>query len=367
LEVTRRCDLGCAVCFAEAKAAVDDESYAGGPDPTLDEMKGLLQGLFQDQGKVNLQLSGGEPTMRPDLPDIVRAAREVGFDFVQLNTNGLRLGSEDGYAAELREAGLASVFLQFDGVRDSVYRALRGRPLVAEKMAALERCAKAGLAVVLVPTVVPGVNDQEMGALVRLAAKWPGVVRGVHLQPISYFGRFASTERPRLTLPEILRLLEDQTDGALRAGDFAPSCCEHVRCSFRARYWVRDGGTLELVRSESSCCQPVPEGASRRAVSATSRQWSRRPTAQTRAEHGGAKDERAEHGGTKDGFDRMLDDVDNILCVSGMAFQDAWNIDLERVRRCCVHVLVPERGLVPFCLWNLTSATGTRLYPRGQA
>lgn len=292
--------------------------------------------------------------MRPDLPDIVRIAREVGFDFVQLNTNGIRLGSEDGYAAELREAGLASVFLQFDGVRDSVYRTLRGRPLVAEKMAALERCAKAGLAVVLVPTVVPGVNDREMGALVQLAAKWPGVVRGVHLQPVSYFGRYASTERPRLTLPEVLRLLEDQTDGALRVRDFAPSCCEHVRCSFRARYWVSEGGTLELARSESPCCQPVAEGASRRAVSATSRQWSRRPAPQTHEEHQG----------TKDGFDRMLDDVDKILCVSGMAFQDAWNIDLKRVRRCCVHVLVPERGLVPFCLWNLTSATGARLYQR---
>jgi hypothetical protein len=320
-------------------------------------MEAMLRGLFDAQGKVNLQLSGGEPTMRSDLPEIVRTASETGFDFVQLNTNGLRLAAEDGYAEQLRESGLASVFLQFDGVSDSVYRVLRGRPLLAEKMAALERCARAGLAVVLVPTVVPGVNDQELGALVRLAAEWPGVVRGVHLQPISYFGRFFPGERRRFTLPEVLRLLEAQTGGDLSVSDFAPSCCEHVRCSFRARYWVRQGGALELVRSEGSCCRPSQEGAARRAVTATSRQWSRRRVSQDRAQ--------GRH--EQDGLDQLLDDLDKILCVSGMLFQDAWTIDLERVRRCCVHVLTPDRGLVPFCLWNLTSATGARLYPRAQA
>ena len=351
LEVTRRCNLGCPICFAESVPGRDD------PDPSLEQMERMLGDLFVDQGAVNLQLSGGEPTVRDDLPDIVRIARDIGFTFVQLNTNGLRLAAETGYAEELRDAGLASVFLQFDGVTDSTYRALRGRPLVAQKMAVLERCAEAGLAVVLVPTVVPGVNDQEMGDLVRLATQWPGVVRGVHLQPISYFGRFTKGERPRLTLPEVLRLLERQTAGVLEVGDFAPSCCEHVRCSFRARYWVRDDGSLELVRSEGSCCGAQTEGAARRAIKATSRQWGRRPTARSHA---------AEGSGPQDGFDRLLDDIDRILCISGMLFQDAWCVDMERVRRCCVHVLVPERGLVPFCLWNLTDAAGRRLYPRVQ-
>ncbi len=141
-------------------------------------------------GAVNIQLSGGEPTTRDDLPEIVAAACGAGFTFVQLNTNGLRLATEEGYAETLRAAGLASVFLQFDGLSDATYRVLRGRPLLAEKIRAVERCAEAGLAVVLVPTVVPGVNDAELGALVDFAASWPGVVRGLHLQPISYFGRY---------------------------------------------------------------------------------------------------------------------------------------------------------------------------------
>ena len=358
LEVTHRCDLGCPLCFAESTSDTAE------PDPSLASMERMLRELFEAQGAVNLQLSGGEPTVREDLPEIIRTARKIGFTFVQLNTNGLRLASERGYAERLRAAGLASVFLQFDGLSDETYRALRGRPLAAQKSAALDRCAEAGLAVVLVPTVVAGVNEHEVGDLVRLATRWPGVVRGVHLQPVSYFGRFTSTERPRLTLPEVLRLLETQTGSTVRVSDFLPSSCEHVRCSFRARYWVREDGALELVRSNGSCCQSVSEGAARRAVSATSRQWSRRSASQARARRGGAEGASSEDRGSQDGFDQMLDEIDKILCISGMLFQDAWSIDLERVRRCCIHVLAPDRGLVPFCLWNLTSAAGERLYPR---
>ena len=234
-----------------------------------------------------------------------------------------------------------------------MYRALRGRPLLAEKLRAVERCAEAGLAVVLVPTIVPGVNDHELGDLVRLAVAWPGVVRGLHLQPISYFGRYPGDERPRLTLPEILRRFEDQTEGVVRASDFSPSCCEHALCAFRARYWVREGGSLEPVRPASSdgvgssCCGSATKEPSRRAVAATSRQWSRRTPGEPR-----------------DGLDRFLDEADRMLAISGMLFQDAWNLDLERVGRCCVKVVTPDRGLVSFCLWNLTGDAGQRLYRR---
>jgi len=393
LEVTQDCDVGCPVCFAESSPGAgeaarrgsiagtlrggngsappggfEDEggfeghggAEAGGAgeaarlgDPPLEQIAQSLRELFAAQGPVNLQLSGGEPTVRTDLADIIRSACNTGFTFVQLNTNGLRLAREPGYAERLRDAGLASVFLQFDGLSDDTHRTLRGRPLAAAKMRALERCAEAGLAVVLVPTVVPGVNDYELGDLVRLATRWAGVVRGVHMQPVSYFGRYVAGDRLRLTLPEVLHLLERQTYGEIQVGDFAPSCCEHVRCSFRARYWVREGGRLEPLRSQRSCCPPGQGDAARRAVAATSRQWSRRP----RPEDAASPD-------SEDGLGRFLEETGKILAISGMLFQDAWNLDLERVRQCCVHVVVPGRGLVPFCLWNLTSTSGRRLYPR---
>ena len=85
--------------------------------------------LMSHGGPFNLQISGGEPTVRDDLPELIRMGREKGFTFFQLNTNGLRLAEEPGYAEALKEAGLSCVFLQFDGVDDSVYEVLRGRAL----------------------------------------------------------------------------------------------------------------------------------------------------------------------------------------------------------------------------------------------
>jgi uncharacterized radical SAM superfamily Fe-S cluster-containing enzyme len=294
--------------------------------------------------------------MRSNLSEIVAVARAAGFTFVQLNTNGLRLAAERRYAEALKDAGLVSVFLQFDGLTDNTYRALRGRPLLTEKLQALERCAEAGLGVVLVPTLVPGVNDHEVGSLVRLAVQWPSVVRGLHLQPVSYFGRYVGGDRQRLTLPEVLRVLELQTGGEVQASHFGASGCEHVACSFRAKYWVREGGRLELVRTAPSCCSPEPVDEARRAITATSRQWG------GRSESGreGTRSREA----PPDDLDRFLEAADRMLSISGMLFQDAWNIDLARIRRCCVHAVVPDLGLVPFCLWNLTSASGRRLYPR---
>ena len=346
VEVTRRCNLGCPVCFAESTPDVQ------APDPQLDQLEALFRELFLTSGPVNVQLSGGEPTTREDLPAVVARAAGAGFTFLQLNTNGLRLAVEPGYAQTLREAGLDSVFLQFDGLAEGTWRSIRGRALFDEKRKALDRCAGAGLAVVLVPTVVSGVNDEELGTILTFAAEWSPVVRGVHIQPVSRVGRYPVDARGRLTLPEVLRALEEQTEGQVRATDFRPSSCEHAWCSFRGRFWVRPGGLLQAMEAApTSACEPLHPGeAARCAVTATRRQWG--PS----SPRGPAE--------PLDELDRFLADSDRILTVSGMLFQDAWNLDLERVRRCCVHAVVPGTGLVPLCLWNLTSATGQRLYPR---
>jgi uncharacterized radical SAM superfamily Fe-S cluster-containing enzyme len=273
----------------------------------------------------------------------------MGFTFIQVNTNGLRLASEPEYAAALRAAGLESVFLQFDGLNEDVYRALRGRPLLAEKLRAIANCETAGLGVVLVPTVLAGVNSDQLGSLARFAAERNPTVRGLHLQPISHFGRYPASARLGLTLPQVLNLLEEQTHGEVCGDHFRPSACEHARCSFRARYRVCADDRLELFASDKSHNSQQGDPA-RRAIAATSRQWSR-PFPQDGSD-------------ASDSLGRFLADTRRILSISGMMFQDAWNIDLARIDRCCVHSLVPGRGLIPFCLWNLTSASGQRLFPR---
>ncbi|AMK12079.1 radical SAM (seleno)protein TrsS [Pseudodesulfovibrio indicus] len=354
IEVTWRCDLGCPVCFASSGAKAS-------PDPCPDDIGRLFDRVERASGFCNIQLSGGEPTVREDLPDLIRMGKDKGFPFIQLNTNGLRLAREKGYAVRLAEAGLDSVFLQFDGTDDSVYRTLRGRPLIADKLAALDALAEAGVGVILVPTVVPGVNDHELGNILRLAVDRSPVVRGVHFQPVSYFGRYPSPpgDGERITLPEIMRGLEAQTSGLLRASDFSPPGCEHAYCSFHANYVVTETGGLTRLSAGSKCgCAPRPasEGADA-AKTFVKRQWAR-PGRELPMDFG----QPAEAGPTDelDAFIRRA--ATHTLAVSAMAFQDCWTLDLDRLKGCCIHEVSPDGRLIPFCAYNLTSMDGETLY-----
>ncbi len=211
LEVTQRCNLGCAFCFASAG---DDAA-----DPDLATIESWYRSLLRSGEACNVQLSGGEPTLRDDLPAIIALGRALGFDFIQVNTNGLRFARDPAYVAALKDAGLASIFLQFDGTDDAIYTILRGRPLLAEKEAAIAACAEHGLGAILVPTLVPGVNTHVIGDIVRFALARALVVRGVHFQPVSYSGRIPSVpgDADHITIPEVIRALEAQTGGLVKA------------------------------------------------------------------------------------------------------------------------------------------------------
>lgn len=335
LELTERCNLRCPVCFASAGGE--------GRDLSPEEIAAQYDMLMARGGPFNIQLSGGEPTVRDDLPEIVRLGRERGLSFFQLNTNGLRLADEPGYAALLRSAGVSCAFLQFDGLREETYTALRGRPLLDVKRRAIARCRTAGLPVVLVPTLAPGVNVDEIGDILRFALENVPGVRGVHFQPVSYFGRCALPEPElRLTIPRVLREIEAQTGGLMRAADFAGGGAESAYCSFHASYRRLGGGELRaLPRRESCCCKKSSE-----ARDFVAGRW------------GAPEPHEAE-----DGFDAFLRDAnERVFTVSGMVFQDADNLDLQRLRRCYINEVDSARGLVPFCAYNLTSRDGRALY-----
>tara|TARA_Y100001978_G_scaffold200349_1_gene216447 strand:+ start:504 stop:1577 length:1074 start_codon:yes stop_codon:yes gene_type:complete len=347
MEVTWRCNFGCPVCFASSGKTAP-------PDPTQEEIGRLFDRVRDVSGFCNVQLSGGEPTVRDDLFDLIRIGKAKGFPFIQLNTNGLRIAREPDYAAGLAEAGLDSVFLQFDGTDDVIHSALRGQALFESKLAAIDALAATGIGVVLVPTVVPGVNDHDLGAIIRLAAERSPGVRGVHFQPVSYFGRYPEppADEQRVTLPELMRYLEDQTDGAIKAQDFQPPGCEHSHCSFHANYMVTESGSLQKLSAGTDCgCLPRPasEGADK-AKSFVKRQWSAPQRTLPMADAPDALDRFIERAGT------------HTLAVSAMAFQDAWTLDIERLKGCCIHIVSPDGRLVPFCAYNLTSMDGETLY-----
>jgi uncharacterized radical SAM superfamily Fe-S cluster-containing enzyme len=214
IEVTGQCNLRCPVCFADA-------GNAPSGDPDLNQIRRDLQTVLNVSGPHPIQLSGGEPTLRDDLPQIVALARSMGFEHIQINTNGIRLAQEPDYGLALKQAGSTLIFLQFDGVSDDVYRKIRGDDLLSSKLKAIHCCAELKLGVILVPTIVKGVNDSQIGAIIQLAKRWIPTVKGVHFQPATCLGRFPALPRneDRILIPDMLLCIENQT-AEFKADDF---------------------------------------------------------------------------------------------------------------------------------------------------
>jgi uncharacterized radical SAM superfamily Fe-S cluster-containing enzyme len=339
LEVTRRCNLACRFCFAEGGDADGKASV----DPPLESVCGWIADIVR-RGNTFLQLSGGEPSMRDDLPEIVRRARELGCQYVQLNSNGLRLAEDEAFADALAEAGLSFVFLQFDGLNDAIYTALRGKPLLEHKLRAIEHCGKRNIGVTLVPTLVPGVNEGAVGDILRFAVERSPQVRGVHFQPVSYFGRYPEggdsgpDDSRRLTLPEVYQAIFAQAGELVPANSIVPSRCDHPACGFHGGYIVTPEGLKPLTPNRQPDCCSSGSAAERNRHFVGSR-WQRPETSCC----GG--DEPCDLT-TLDGFLNRA--RSHAFTISAMAFQDAWTLDLERLRRCSLHVYDQGR-VVPFC------------------
>lgn len=334
-ELTSRCNLRCSFCFADG---------GKGQDIPLKQVKKDIEAIIVP-GKTFLQLSGGEPTMRDDLPEIVAYAKEKGAKYVQLNSNGLRLAEDEQYVKRLAEAGLSFVFMQFDGTNDDIYIKLRGLPLFTEKKQAIANCAKHHIGVTLVPTLVPRVNTDDIGNIIRFCIDNVPATRGVHFQPVSYFGRYPAPPKDadRYTLGDLLGDIEEQTAGLIKTANIAPSHCDHALCGFHGSFIAMEDGTIDALttrESEGCCCGSVSAEQNREYVGS---RWLRRDKdiAQTGAAGCGAEEE--------DDFDRFIRlSKTRSFTVTAMAFQDAYNLDIERLRQCSLHVY-NQGKTVPFC------------------
>jgi uncharacterized radical SAM superfamily Fe-S cluster-containing enzyme len=369
VEITTRCNLGCPVCFADSSGAGEDLDH--------ETLARMFDRIMARTGGCNLQLSGGEPTVRADLPEIVRMARKAGFGFVQLNTNGLRLAEDPELAGVLAEAGLSSLFLQFDGVRDEVFRAMRGRDLFETKCRAIGNASAAGLGIVLVPVVARGVNTDQLWDIVQFGLERQPWVRGVHFQPMSFFGRYPEGFTPdHVTLPELMTGLQEQSGGVVRVADFLPPGCEHALCSFSGKYMTREDGAFVRLGSGTCDCTPRPaEAGALKSIGVTARQWAAPAVPESQSSFPctgqgaaplagcGAEPRISASPAPDNDLDRFLARArTHTFTISAMAFQDAWSLNLERLQGCCIHVAQRDGRLVPFCAFNLTSRDGRSLH-----
>lgn len=183
IDLTGRCNLACNICFADSNKHLYE--------PSVEEITAMLKTLRSTRPApcTTVQYTGGEPTVHPDFLEIVKVTRQLGFTHIQCATNGLKF-ADPYFAEKAREAGLQYLYLQMDGVSDDVFSRIRGRNLLETKLKVLESARRAGLRVIFVPTVIRGVNDHQLGDLIRLAFENLDVMTGISIQPIVFTGRF---------------------------------------------------------------------------------------------------------------------------------------------------------------------------------
>jgi len=231
LNITERCNYGCTTCYATAK----DPGTPVPPDerPTIEEILSTVRTVIaREGGRLGvLMLSGGEPTVRQDLPQIILRLLDLNITRIMLNTNGRRIVRDEKFLTFLHnQRRRVEVYLQFDGLSSTAYLALRNEDVSREKLATVQLLNDAGIYTTLVATVRRGVNEDEIGDIVHLGLATPRCV-GLAVQPMCGSGRVLPYDpRDRATPTGVLRRLGAQTKGVVDWTDFIPLPCSHRDC-----------------------------------------------------------------------------------------------------------------------------------------
>lgn len=347
IEVNTACNLACPTCFANA---------GRGYNLSMAEVEGMLDRFVELEGHPEVvQFSGGEPTLHPQILDMMRMAQEKGVRHVMLNTNGVRIAKDDRFLAKLDQIR-PFIYLQFDGLEDRTYRILRGEDLVETKLRALDRLAEIDLDVVLVPAIGRGINEHEVGAVLKFGLAHPAV-RGINYQPVTHVGRHDEFDpMDRVDIPEVVKAIAAQSDGLFVTEDFVPVPCCFPTCSAITYAYIDEGEVTPLPRVLevddyldyiTNRALPNPELDIRAALEGL---WSAAavPGSQTAA-----------LGFSCAGCNFLeQENIDlqklkkHIFMVRIQAFMDAYNMDIKALMKCCIGELVPDGRIIPFCAYN---------------
>ena len=373
VDVTNRCNLRCPICFAHAGAA----GYLY--EPTVEEIRGMLKNLMANDpvAPPALQFSGGEPTVRDDLPDLVRMAREMGFFHIEVNSNGIRMAESVDYCRDLKNAGVSTVYLQFDCVTAEPYIIARGHNLLPIKLKALENLKEAGFrSVVLVPVLVGGVNDDQVGDIIRFAIEHNDVVRCVNFQPVAFTGRINKEDREkmRITIPDLMRLAEEQTDGLIKRSDWypVPSVVPLVEfiSNLKNRNYVNftahpHCGMATYLIVEDNEAKPITQyfdvDGFIEALETANKRLKKGHKTMAKMTMASATLKKIDMGMlrkyilpviTHGDYESLSELHHKVIMIGSMHFMDPYNFDLERVSRCVIHYATPDGRIIPFCTMN---------------
>jgi len=273
-----------------------------------------------------------------------------------LNTNGKRIADDDAFLSELSELR-PSVYFQFDGFEAETYRILRGEPdILPKKLRALDRLAEIGAHVVLVPAIDPSVNLHEVGAIVSFGMQHPAV-RGINFQPSFQSGRHGESDpMQRLTIPAILKALEEQTGGTLMVSDFVPVPCCFPTCN-SVTYVLNDGDTvLPLTRVLN--VEDYLDYISNRAVLDLSEEIKAALEGLWSSSAVPGSDKAAQQFALSCAACELPDGLDldafakNIFMIMLQDFMDPWTFNQKNLMKCCKEILLPDGKQIPFCAYN---------------
>jgi uncharacterized radical SAM superfamily Fe-S cluster-containing enzyme len=349
IEVNTACNLDCPICFADSGRGPQEDGYS----LSRLQVEAMLDAFVRAEGEPEaVQLSGGEPSIHPEILEMLAAARRREIPLVMLNTNGIRLARDPRFAPALAELGV-HVYLQFDGFDEATQLAIRGKPLTDEKLSALDRCAEAGLSVSLAAAIEWGVNEHEVGAILRFGIEHPAVT-GVFLQPVTHSGRFLVDSDPlrKLTNSDVIEAIAEQLPEWFRVDDFVPVPCCSPSCR-SATYALYDGSDVvplpRLVDVEHYLDyvtnRAVPDLEVREALEGL---WSAKAAG---------------------GSPPVAECLECVACATAIPaelrevaahgfmivvqdFQDPYTLDLQKLRKCCVSEITPDGRLIPFCAYN---------------
>mgnify|MGYP003881651429 CR=1 FL=1 len=325
---------------------------------------------------------------------------------IQLNTNGIRIARiwfEEGkehaidYVARLRRVGVNTVYLSFDGVTPKTNPKNHWEiPYI------LEAFRHGGMtSIVLVPTVINGYNTNDLGAIIRFASENINIIRGINIQPISITGSVPRNEREklRITIPDVIRLIEEQTDGQIGRDAWYPVPWTYAISRFIEAFTMKP----QLVMTNDPACgvatyvyphieyrngskvvtgyTPITEFVDvealydyllenaqyleeksgfrrklRKARVALSLLWRLRSFInRSRVPEGLNIRKLIINIFLKRNYSALGDFHYKFLFIGMMHFMDLYNYDIQRVMRCSIHYLVPDGRLIPFCAFNVLS------------
>ena len=401
VDLTNRCNMMCDPCFMDANQVGFVHELS------MEEIKEILDNAItiKPRRQMSVQFSGGEPSISPHFIEAIRYSRKVGYNSVQAATNGIEFAKSKEFCREAAEAGLRYVYLQFDGIGNDANSHRQVGNLFDVKMRAINNLHEAGVEIVLVTTLVNGINNDQVGSIIRFALDNPKKIAFLSFQPVSFTGRDEEiTEQRRLqqryTLSHLAHDVKNQVGITEPTRDWFPlslmgafadfadlvhgpeaewgqvSCGCHPNCGV---------GTAVMVDKETREMRPVPEFLNipglvkdmQKITDAARGKWMSnlmmglallkhyspynapsqfslyelfkkfdKSFGLTGKDYGKVDGAR-----TKEDISKRRSDRWNFLFIAGMWFQDLFNYDFRRTEMCIIPYGTQE-GEISFCAYN---------------